>query len=508
MNRTIARALLLDAWRQVLDNWVFRLLVVLSAVLILPTFVVGFREDGVHVLFGWKHFSYDELFGRFGGGGLPTTEDLHIKAIQNVQEVLVQGLAGTVGIFFCIAATAFFLPRMLEKGAADILFSKPLSRTVLLLSRYATGVLFVAVLAFVLVFGIHLGLLVTSGYSDPGFLWGAVTLVYVYALVQGFSIVVAVFTRNSVATILCTLIFYTFNGCIQGVWVVKESTADRQRAMAKHEDPEDPPPIKDEQPLLSFLELTLDTLHYVLPKTNDASVLTKKLRTIVVGRTVALEDEAGDLAIERHPQGFTIESGGGKVDLASSPASWVADRESGSGSERWTLSRRSRMRESAASREKDEKPRMVRESAAQAARDFLKSIESKRAGSPDPTRESEVYGTNRVEFVRWSEDSAKGRVDRERAFFTNGDWMYELDVVADGSGIGAEQRRRSARRFLAGAHPVQETYDPSIPGASYEATFGWTAPLKYNAFFSIFSSLAFVVAMLLLACWRIHRIDF
>ena len=35
---------------------------------------------------------------------------------------------------FCIAATAFFVPRMLEKGAADTLFTKPLSRVVLLLS--------------------------------------------------------------------------------------------------------------------------------------------------------------------------------------------------------------------------------------------------------------------------------------------------------------------------------------------------------------------------------------
>ena len=52
-----------------------------------------------------------------------------------LQIVFIDYLAGTVGIFMCVAATVFFVPRMLEKGAADPLFSKPVSRWSLLFAR-------------------------------------------------------------------------------------------------------------------------------------------------------------------------------------------------------------------------------------------------------------------------------------------------------------------------------------------------------------------------------------
>src|SRR5207244_10891072 len=66
MNRIMAKALLADAFYQVLDNKVFRLLVLLSIGLVAPTFLVGFREDGVHFLFGWKTFTYKEFVSAFG----------------------------------------------------------------------------------------------------------------------------------------------------------------------------------------------------------------------------------------------------------------------------------------------------------------------------------------------------------------------------------------------------------------------------------------------------------
>ena len=42
-----------------------------------------------------------------------------------------------------------------------------------------------------MVLGVHAGLTVVSGYSDPGFLWGLVTLTYVFSLVHAFSTAVA-----------------------------------------------------------------------------------------------------------------------------------------------------------------------------------------------------------------------------------------------------------------------------------------------------------------------------
>jgi hypothetical protein len=42
----------------------------------------------------------------------------------------------------------------------------------------------------------------------------------------------------------------------------------------------------------------------------------------------------------------------------------------------------------------------------------------------------------------------------------------------------------------------------------YEKRFGWTAPLRFNAFFSLLSSFAFAALMLGISAWRLSRIDF
>ena len=61
MNLTILRALFEDARQQVLDNKVFRLLILLTALPILGTFLVGFREDHISFLWGYQVIEYDEL---------------------------------------------------------------------------------------------------------------------------------------------------------------------------------------------------------------------------------------------------------------------------------------------------------------------------------------------------------------------------------------------------------------------------------------------------------------
>jgi ABC-type transport system involved in multi-copper enzyme maturation permease subunit len=497
VNSTIARALLKDAFYQVLDNKVFRMLVIVAMCLILPTFLVGARDDGIHVLFGWKTFTYDEVFSAFGAP-LPRVHNLNVAFIQGAQTVVVQGLAGSVGILFCIAATAFFIPRMLEKGAADLLFSKPVSRVVLLVARYASGLLFVAVLAFVLVLGMHVGFLVASGYSDPGFLWSALTLVYTFALIHSFSTLIAVFTRSSVAAILSTLIFFTFNACIQGVWVNKEHGASVQREQRDAEDGEKLEP-HEPHPIVSFLIGTLDVLHWTLPKTHDADVLTKKLRTIVAGREFAVVDPVGKLTVADDPPGFVRETPGQDVDLEKQPVAWIAKKD-GADVERITLARRSRIIERG-----DAKSR-TKQTVGAAVGEYLDSLKNKAGieGKPDRTRER-VNDLPR-EIVRWTESTPQGKVSREHVFIPLDDWLFEVDATLRTDSRAA--RDDAVPRFLGGVKSVHDTAASMETGPWYESRFGWTAPFRYNAFVSLATSFAFLIAMLALASWRLSRIDF
>ncbi len=504
MKRVVARALLQDAFSQVMDNKVFRLLVLASITLIAPAFLIGFREDGIHILFGWKLITYQALFDTVGAP-VPHVKDLNVEVIQGLQTGIVQGLAGGLGIMFCIAATAFFVPRMLEKGAADTLFTKPLSRVVLLLSRYIAGLIFVGALSFLLVLGIHLGLLLVSGYSDPAFLWCTLTLIYVYALVQTVSLVVGVFTRSSVAAILTTVIFFTFNGCIHSMWIGKEWNTERRSVERENDVDETAKASETGFPILKLLGATLDTLHYTMPKTSDADVLTKKLRTVIAGRSNVLTDEAGNVAIERDPEDFALAGPAGKVDLLQSPATWISQAPDGTESARMTLSRRSRLVERPGAA--GAPPRITHQSTGQAANDFLKTLE----GRPEivkPVKEHQPSMRVSHDVVRWSETDATGKLERERAFFTVDDWMYELDVRAR-PGAGVDDRHRDRiDQFMSGVHVTKDEAAYADPGSWYAARFGWTSPLKFNAFFSIASSLAFAILMLAAATWRLSRIDF
>jgi ABC-type transport system involved in multi-copper enzyme maturation permease subunit len=513
MNSHVMRALIDDAFYQVLDNKVFRLLAILAIVFVAPTFLIGFHPHDISLLFGWQHIAYADLFGLVGRQ-VPEVKDVRVEVIRVVQSVFVDKLAGNFGTLFCIAATAFFVPRMLEKGAADTVFSKPVSRLALVLARYFSGILFVGILALLLVVGMHVGFLVTSGYSDPAFLWSALTLVYVFALIHAFSTCVAAFTRSSVATILITSIMFVFNGCVQGIWVANEHTSERER-VGRETRPHDgernsAAESRTGDAVLSILKLTMQSAHYLLPKTNDAEILTNKLRTAVTPKTVRVRDRETNLGIEENPEGFALENPG-DLDLSKDTARWIAKDANGAEQGRIELSRHSGLigKPSTDARGKPaSEPRVRRQFASDAAIDLLRTLQNRTDVKVKPTRGRDQVGSLGAETVSWTETRDGGDVARQRTFFTTGDWMFELDSTLRESWLTEDERGERLGAFLAAFTPLEPSATSLNPSDWYARQLSWTAPLRFNVLFSIGSSLAFCAAMLALAWWKIARIDF
>jgi ABC-type transport system involved in multi-copper enzyme maturation permease subunit len=514
MNSHVARALLDDAFYQVLDNKVFRLLALLALVFIAPTFLIGFHPHDISILFGWQHLDYADLF-KLVGNSVPEVKDVHVQVISTVQSVFVDKLAGNFGTLFCIAATAFFVPRMLEKGAADIVFSKPVSRLALILARYLSGLLFVAILAVLLVVGMHIGFLVTSGYSDPGFLWSALTLVYVFALIHAFSTCVAAFTRSSVATILITSVMFVFNGCVQSLWVANEHHSERERVSreTRVQDPERAAAIetKSDDTVIALLRLSIQTMHYALPKTNDAEILTRKLRSAVSPRNARVTDREGNLCVEENPDDFTLEHGG-ELDLSKEPARWIARDAHGVEEGRIELSRRSRVIEKTPGDARGSKPgaepKVRRQFASDAATELARSLLIRPEVKVKPTRGRDRVGALGAETVTWTERGDAHDVARQHTFFTSGDWMFELDISLRAGWLTEDQRDERIGMFLARFTPAEPNAISLNQADWYARQLTWSAPLRYNVLFSIGSSFAFCLAMLALAWWKIARIDF
>jgi len=516
------RALLQDALYQVFDNKIFRLLMLVVIGLVAPTFLVGFREHDVQILWGWQELSYEKLFAWIGMSG-SSAVDRQGAAIQFYQGFVVDGLCGNLGMVFCVAATAFFVPRMLEKGSADVLMSKPLSRTTLLMARYVSGILFVAILAFALVIGMYLGFLVVSGYSDVGFLWGAFTLVYLFAIVHAISTLAGVLTRSTVAATLIAIVCFMGTGCVHQIWRVRtyfhESSEMQKMRAAMEADPDSDvelPPILDEEPgtFAKLALLTLDTFHYVLPKTSDADVITSKLRRAIEQGGVGIEDVAAGLTIPGPPSGFELidddlpEATKGRilVDLARQPVAWRPAEPEGHEPARIEISRRSRLVERSAGADPGARQRPRKLSAASAAQGWIDRARADGVlDAETPGRRFAVDGVP-VVVVGWHEKAGASTRVRQVAVLSAGDWLVEVSLTADPQWLTPQDRDAQFDRFLLTIQLARERGEE--PGEWYERRFGPDAPLPFNLWFSIGSSIAFSLVMLVVASWKLSRIDF
>ena len=289
MNATAIKGLFQDALFQVLDNRVFRVLAVLTVIPILITLLVGLSETGFSLVFGVWEIDYPEWIGMLG-------EDPRSALIELFLQVVVDSLIGSIGMTICIAATAFFVPRMLEKGAADLVFVKPLPRWVLYASRYITGLFFVGLLGLILTVGMYLGVLVASGVSYPGIIWSSAALLYLFAMVHSVTMLIGLVTRSTPAAMLLGILFFFGNGCVHQGWMwadmlrhedsvvadmvgmgedeaaEDESTEDGSTDAGADAEELDEPPSAWKQ-VADVALGALDVAHYVLPKTNDASLV-------------------------------------------------------------------------------------------------------------------------------------------------------------------------------------------------------------------------------------------
>jgi ABC-type transport system involved in multi-copper enzyme maturation permease subunit len=488
MNRNILRALFRDALYQVLDNLVFRILAVLIVVLVLPLFVVGFRESEIVLAFYWR-VPYPEWIRPFIA---TISADTQSGTIGFLQSAFVDTIAGGLGMLFCIVATSFFVPRMLEKGFADTVLSKPVSRGALLLSRYVAGILFVGLLAVVLVGGQFLGFAAVSGYVDPGFLFSIFTLIWLFMMLHAVSVLCGVMTRSSIAAVMMVIVFYGSVGGIHLGWRIKEAwLQDQRRELASEPKNGDEPAKGDVGTAGTLLMLAADSLHYVLPKTSDAELIAKLFRRRYEMASREVDDDETGVSVSRPPDGYVREPRS-SLRAPDGGLLWIARHPGGRGESRWSLER---------------EPLADIKSRSALARDLKKELEA-RSEVSDIETDRDRFGASVYDMVAWREPADTQTRQRKRWYFSTDEWLLTLDYDVDAELAATEAEQRSARQFLSGivagdvAAAQMQMTDP------HTRQFGWGGTWKHSAWFSILTTAAFIVATLALATWRMRRIDF
>lgn len=192
------------------------------------------------------------LFGGFSGIPLPLISIAEFTI--RLQQGLCGIFAGYIVMIVIVQATAGFVPSMLGKGTLDLLLARPVGRIRLLLWKYVGGLWFIALFAVLLVGGCAVSLGIRTGFFNPWFLFPAVTLVAIFAVLYAVSVLVGVLTRSAGAAALVAL----------GVWGLSTIVVEIRHTMKM---------LLWGADLPGWFVTLVDVSYLVLPKTNDLIAL-------------------------------------------------------------------------------------------------------------------------------------------------------------------------------------------------------------------------------------------
>ncbi len=142
------------------------------------------------------------------GTALPFPRDLANPIINEIVAAVMNFFIGTLGVFAAILVTASMIPNTFEAGSIDFLLSKPISRVLLLLTKFFGGCTFILLIASYFIIGIWL---VIGTRFD---LWNHRILMTIPLFLFLFSIYFCVSTfaglrwKNATVSIVMSILFW------------------------------------------------------------------------------------------------------------------------------------------------------------------------------------------------------------------------------------------------------------------------------------------------------------
>lgn len=103
----------------------------------------------------------------------------------------------TWGMFLAVFASAGLIPSVLEPGRIELLLSKPVSRTHILLGRYLGNVLVISANVVYLVLGVWIILGVKTRIWSPAFLISIATTIFIFAVLLSVVVLVGVLFESA-----------------------------------------------------------------------------------------------------------------------------------------------------------------------------------------------------------------------------------------------------------------------------------------------------------------------
>lgn len=227
----------------------------------------------------WDH-DPRPLFGLISLASIPMVGVAFISPLDYsvfwIQYAIATNIGGWGIVLISIVVTAGFVPSIMQKGAAELLLSKPLSRPLLLFFKYLGGSWFTFVNAAILVGGVWLALGLRSGIWHPAFLITPFIITFYFSVFYALSTSLAVVARNALVPIFITLLFWALllgmsiaYGQLHPGSRTRPVMTDDGRIVEKVEPP---PPTSPS----TFVRI-FDTAYTILPRFTDLSTVTSQV---------------------------------------------------------------------------------------------------------------------------------------------------------------------------------------------------------------------------------------
>ncbi len=130
------------------------------------------------------------------------------KGINGLLQVFIFLFVSVIGTLIAIVVTAPIVPRMFEAGAIDLLLSKPVSRSILFLSKFFGGCAFTLVNAAFLILGMWVILGLRLGVWSNGLLLSIPIYLFLFVLYYSISAATGVVYRGPIISVVMVVIFW------------------------------------------------------------------------------------------------------------------------------------------------------------------------------------------------------------------------------------------------------------------------------------------------------------
>ena len=193
-------AMFLDAYRELNAKKMFWIVLILSGLVVAVFGAVGVKNGNLAFL--WFETA------------IPMTIEP-----ADLYKIMFSGFGISVWLAFAatilaLISTASIFPDFITGGSIDLYLSKPISRLRLFVTKYLTGLLFVALQVAIFATASYLVIGLRGGVWEPGIFLAVPLVVCFFSYLFGVCVLGGVVTRSTLAAVLLTMLFWFFLFCL------------------------------------------------------------------------------------------------------------------------------------------------------------------------------------------------------------------------------------------------------------------------------------------------------